>query len=217
MEDRLRELSLRVLVDRLATGDPVPGGGSAAALAGAMGAALLGMVVELTARHAARSNSDSTNGSSEELTEIAARASLWQSELLNLAELDATAFASVIEARRLPRGTDLERQSREVQVTAAVREATRAPLETLRTANNVVDLAARLAAIASPNAVSDVGVAALLAAAAARGAALNVRINLPQVRDDELREEAIRTLGELEPGLTEREREVAATVEERLS
>src|SRR5688572_9587816 len=126
MDERLTDLTVRRLVERLATSDPVPGGGSAAALAGAMGAALIRMVVELTAGRPA------AEGYTGELTEIGVAASGWQSELLNLAELDSTAYDAVVRARRLPRDSELEKQARATQVAAAVREATRAPLATAR-------------------------------------------------------------------------------------
>jgi formiminotetrahydrofolate cyclodeaminase len=211
MDERLTELTVRRLVERLATRDPVPGGGSAAALAGAMGAALIGMVVELT------TGREGTGTDATTLTEIGVAASGWQSELLNLAELDASAYDSVVRARRMPRGTDLERQARSVQVEAAVREATRVPLATASASAEVLGLAERLAPVGSRNAISDVGVAALLAAAAIRGAALNVEINLPFVGDDdELRRSATVELSALLDALDDRERAVRSAVAERL-
>lgn len=211
MDERLTDLTVRRLVERLATSDPVPGGGSAAALAGAMGAALVRMVVELTVGRPA------AEGHAEELTGIGVAASNWQSELLNLAELDATAYDAVVRARRLPRDSELHKRARDTQVAAAVREATRAPLATARVANEVLTLAERLAPIGNRNAVSDVGVAALLAAAAIRGAAMNVEINLPSLAADEpLRSDAADEIGALLLGLDERERAVRTAVADRL-
>jgi formiminotetrahydrofolate cyclodeaminase len=207
MADGLDDLRVHDLLERLAAPDPVPGGGSAAALAGAMGAALLGMVVALSTRDA---------DAEAALGEIAIGATTWRSELLNLAELDAAAYEAVVRARRLPRGTDLEREARDVQVAAAIREATRAPIQTMRGAAAVIELAAQLAPIGARRAISDVGVAAALAAAAVRGAALNVRINLPYVRDAELAEAAAAALEQV-PGLESDAGAVLATVEGRLS
>lgn len=211
MQHRLTELTVREMVERLSTTDPVPGGGSAAALAGAMAAALLRMVVSLTLDRGAALDPAS------QLGRIATAATTWQSELLNLAELDANAYAAVVQARRLPRGTDLERQTRTVQVAAAVREATRAPMQTLRAAAEVLELAEELAPIGGARAISDVGVAAMLGAAAARGAALNVQINLPDVTDAALRAEAQQTLDAVLPGLYPRLRGIDATVAERMA
>lgn len=212
MDERLAELSVRALVERLATDDPAPGGGSASALAGALGAALVQMVVELTAgRPAAADHADV-------LTEMRGEAASLQSELLRLVEVDAAAYGSVIAARRLPRDTDAERAMRQGQVEAAVRDATRAPLAIADRASSVLDLTLRLAPIGSRNAISDVGVGGELAAAALRGALLNVEINLPHVAgDDELRREAAATVAELRAGLPERERRLRDAVAGRLA
>lgn len=211
MDERLTELTVRRLVERLATSDPVPGGGSAAALAGAMGAALISMVVELTAGRPAAADHE------EALTELGVAAAGWQSELLNLAELDANAYDAVVRARRMARDTDLEREARAVQVEAAIREATRIPLTTARVASEVLGLAERIAPIGSRNAISDVGVAAVLAVAALRGAAMNVEINLPYVaNDEELRRTAADELATLLRDLDARERRVLDVVAERL-
>lgn len=211
MDSRLTDLSTRELIERLATSDPIPGGGSASALAGAMGAALVHMVVALTAGRLAAA------GHEEVLAEIGTEAVAAQSDLLRLAELDAAAYDTVIRARRLPKDTSLERQSRETQVHQATREATMAPLETVRRGGDVLGLAERLAPIGNRNAVSDVGVGALLAAATMRGAALNVRINLPYLADDDpLRDDATAELHALLDRIDERERDVRRAVEARL-
>jgi formiminotetrahydrofolate cyclodeaminase len=208
---RLNDLPAPELIERMASGDPIPGGGSAAALAGAMGAGLLRMVVALT------SGRPAAVGDERELTEIAMGAANCQSELLNLVELDAVAYDGVIRARRLPRATDLERETRAVQVAAATREATRAPLQTARLAEQVLSLAERLAPIGSRNAISDAGVGALLAVAALRGAVLNVQINLPYLdADDALRTIAVDELDRLLGGLDERERAIREQVEGQL-
>ena len=211
MEDEITQLPARELIERLASSAPIPGGGSASALAGAMGAALVQMVVSLTAGRPAAAQSET------ELTEIATAAAVSQSDLLNLAELDAVAYAEVVTARRLPKETEREREARAVQIAAATREATRAPMQTARIAATVLDLAERLAPIGNRNAISDVGVAALLAATAIRGAALNVRINLPYLDADEpLRDEAAGEVERVLASLDGRERTIRDAVEARL-
>jgi formiminotetrahydrofolate cyclodeaminase len=100
---------------------------------------------------------------------------------------------------------------------AAVREATRTPLSIASRAAEVLALAEELAPIGNRNAVSDVGVAGLLASAALRGAAMNVEINLPSLPGDEsLRSDARQELDKLLPGLAERERALAAAVGDRI-
>lgn len=211
MDEPITDLPARELIERLASGEPIPGGGSASALTGAMGAALVQMVVALTRGRPAAAEFEPG------LTEIAVAAANCQSELVNLADLDALAYAAVVSARRLPKETERERQARDVQVAAATREATRAPMQTARMAAAVLELAERLAPMGNRNAVSDVGVAALLAAAAIRGAALNVRINLPYLDAAEpLHDEAAGEVDRLLAGLDERERAIRAAVEARL-
>jgi formiminotetrahydrofolate cyclodeaminase len=211
MDSRLTDLSVTDLVARLATDDPIPGGGSASALAGAMAAALIHMVVELS------SGRPGAEEHEEELTELKFAAAGLQSDLLRLAEIDAAAYASVIRARRLPRGDDREREMRRVQIVGAVREATEAPLEVARRAAQALELAERLAPIGNRNAVSDVGVAGLLAAAALRGAAMNVEINLPSLPDDDpLRAEAAKALGELLADIDDRDRALRSAVSGRI-
>ena len=211
MDSRLPEMTVRSMVERLATSDPAPGGGSAAAVTGAMGAALIQMVIELTVGRPAAEGHEAT------LTEIRAAAAAWQSELINLAELDANAYDAVVRARRLPRDSERERHARTVQVDAAVREATRIPLAAAKAASAVLDLAEQVAPIGNRNAISDVGVAGLLATASLRGAALNVEINLPYLSSDEaLRNGAAAEIASLLATADERDRQVRRAVAERL-
>ena len=202
----LDELTVRELVARLASRDPVPGGGSAAALAGSLAAALLAMVGALTT---GRADSDDTEASLREIGLAAANA---QSGLLNLATLDANAYDAVVRARRLPRDTDETRRARAVHIAQATRLATDVPLRTAREAAAVLAIAERLVPLGSPHAISDIGVAAHLAAAAVRGAALNVRINLPFLDPVSADDPIVRGAAELDALLAE-----AAAAEARLA
>ena len=205
--DRLAELPVRELIGRLASKAPTPGGGSAAALAGAMGAALVEMVGELTLGRTSPQVDEAT------IREILSAATARRTGLLELAELDASAYDAVVAARRLPRETDGQRADRATRIAEATREATRIPLSVAESAADVLRLAERIAPLGNPNAVSDAGVAAQLASASVRGALLNVRINLPSLAaDDPLRGEAGGRIGELEAEAPEREERVLAVV-----
>jgi formiminotetrahydrofolate cyclodeaminase len=211
MTQRLNDLAVSDLVAHLATSDPVPGGGSASALAGAMAAALVEMVVALTTGRPAAVEHEAV------LAEIGATATALRTELLRLAEVDADAYAAVVAARRLPKDTSAEQVQRQERITATVRDATRAPLEVVRRSGETFSLAESLAPIGNRNAVSDVGVAGLLAAAAMRGAAMNVEINLPSLPDDDgLRDEARAALDPLLAELDGRERALAFAVGDRI-
>jgi formiminotetrahydrofolate cyclodeaminase len=167
------ELTLRALLEQLASREPIPGGGSAAALAGALGAALLSMVTGLTVGRT------SSTEEADRLSEISDAAAAAEADLRSLVTLDADAYRAVVSARRLPRASDAERAARAARLDAATRGATEVPMRTARGAMAILELAERLVPIGNPHAISDVGVAAHLAAAAVRGALLNVRINLP--------------------------------------
>jgi len=174
----LAPLSVRELLDRLSSSDPVPGGGSAAALAGAMGASLVSMVAALTAGRAEYAEAG------DAAREIGEAASSLRDELIELTQRDSDAYQAVVTARRLPRETDEQRLARARAMSSAIVQAAEVPLRTARVAREALELAGRIAPIGNRNAVSDAGVAALLSAAAIRGAILNVRINLPYLPED---------------------------------
>jgi formiminotetrahydrofolate cyclodeaminase len=208
----LAELTVRDLTERLASRAPVPGGGSASALAGALGAALVEMVCELTLGKPAYEEADPV------ARQIGAAAAELRGTLLAAAEEDAAAYLDVVAARRLPHESDEERAARKAAIGEASVAATEVPLRVAQLAARVLDLAASIASIGNRNAASDAGAAALLAAAAARGAALNVRINLPSLPDAHpLRAEAATQLAELDSSVTKREAEALAAVSQRMS
>jgi formiminotetrahydrofolate cyclodeaminase len=209
---RLSDLTVNALLDRLASSDPVPGGGSAAALAAAMGAGLVAMVAELTIGRPDYTEHDATTA--ELLREARARKDL----LLALAEEDAAAYERVVAARRLPKTSEAEREARGVALRGAMVGAASVPMRTAIVAGEVLELAGRIAPIGNRNAVSDAGVAAQLSAAGLRGALLNVRINLPYLPADEpLRLTAPGEVARLEAVATDLERTALAAVDERLA
>lgn len=171
MTDRLADLSLRAFADDLASERPVPGGGSAAAYAGALGAALGAMVGRIAAKKA--------SGHAEAILAFDAL----RADLLRLVDEDSAAFARVMQAMRLPKATDEEKRVRTERVQAALLEAARVPLEAARTSRRLLDACERAVETAPAAAVSDIGVGALMAEAALRGAALNVMSNLASLKD----------------------------------
>jgi formiminotetrahydrofolate cyclodeaminase len=208
---QLTDLSLDALLERLGSSDPVPGGGSASALAAAMGAALVAMVGELTIGRPAYAEHEET------VRKLHFDAIERRGELLDLAQQDADAYDLVVQARHMPTESEAERQARGAAIGAATVAATRAPLRAAVVAGEVLDLAERIAPIGNRNATSDAGVAALLAAAGLRGAILNVRINLPYLPADEpLRDSAPAELDRLEALATKGEAAAMAAVAERL-
>ncbi len=189
----------------------MPGGGSAAAVAAAVAAGLVGMVAELTLGRGEYAAFEAA------AREIQGAASSLRSQLLELAQEDSEAYEALVRARRLPRDSDEDRSLRRAALENATREATRVPLRTAQSAAQLLSLAGQVAPIGNRNAITDAGVAADLAAAALRGALLNVRVNLPGLPEqDELRVEAKRELTRLDAAVTEDEARVRAAVLARM-
>jgi formiminotetrahydrofolate cyclodeaminase len=182
----------------VASSNPVPGGGSVAALAGALAAALAQMVAGLTIGKKKYAAVDA------EMKETALKAVSLGNALTALVKRDAEAYSSVSEAYKLPKEPAAAAALRADAVTAALLKAAEVPLETARAAVEVVQLAALVADKGNTNAVTDAGVAALLAQAACKGAAYNVRVNV-QALDDKSKgtrlareaEELVKRAGEL--------------------
>jgi len=172
-------LTLAELLDAFASSQPVPGGGSAAALAGAVGASLLIMVAGLPkTRH----------GTDEErtaLTAAAARLRPLREELAALIERDSEAYTSVMNAYRLPKSSDVEQATRSQAIDEAMRAATEAPMATIRACERAMREAEIIATSGAASASSDVAVGIELLKTAARGAGLNVDTNLAAVKDAE--------------------------------
>lgn len=183
-----REMALADLLDAFASSDAVPGGGSAAALAGALGVSLLLMVARM---------SKTKTGAPEEtadLAEAAVRLQPLRDRLLELVDDDSDAYRRVRTALRLPRNTDAENAARKSAVDDAMMAATETPLDMMRACQQALRGALVVAANGNPNASSDVGVGIQLLAAAVRGARMNVDINLSTLNDaayvSRVREEA---------------------------
>ena len=175
---RFADRTVADFLDALASSDPTPGGGTAAAVAGAMGVSLLMMVAGL--------GKSRTNAETERPALSEARAALAsiRGRLLTLADTDTEAFNEVMAAYRLPKSTDEEKSARKHAVQRALRAATDAPLETLRTVVEAMKHARIVATHGSRAAASDVRVALELLEAAAAGAAANVEINLVSMDDE---------------------------------
>ncbi len=167
----LLSLPAAELLDRFAAPDPTPGGGSAAALAGALGAALVSMVCAMP---------KTRTGAVPERARLDA-ALAWAGEagerLRALVEKDARAYDAVVAAYRLPKGTDGDKAARKSAIAAAMARATEVPLETAEACLVVMKSAEEAVSHGNPNAVSDARTGAALAWAGLVGAAENVRIN----------------------------------------
>jgi methenyltetrahydrofolate cyclohydrolase len=188
-----RDLTVGEFVDQLASAAPVPGGGSASAVAASLGAALVAMVSALSegrAKYAEHGHLHASTGDAG--CRLAAR-------FLDLADEDAAAYGIYAAAMKLPRETDADRASRATALSDAAKGASNVPLATVEACLELVAAAESLVGRSNANAASDLDVAALLGEAAARGAAANVLINLPAVEDqDYVGETTARVIGLLD-------------------
>jgi len=162
---------LRKFLDDLAARTPTPGGGSASALIGALGAALGSMGAVFTAGEKFKNVEARTQ-------DILHRCEALRGRLAGLIDADIAAYQAYAAARKLPKGTDAEQAARKAAIAKAREEATRVPEAIVAAAHEGLEWAAQLAPICNPNLVSDAAVAAYALEAAARGAGLQVLCNL---------------------------------------
>jgi formiminotetrahydrofolate cyclodeaminase len=177
--------SIGTFLDDLASERPTPGGGGAAAVCGAIGAALVSMVANLTI---GKKNYEAVW---EDLEAVNAKAEALRAELTGAIEEDVVAFNSVMGAYGLPRATDEEKAERTASIQAALKDATLAPLRAVKACFEVMRLSAAVAEKGNLNVISDAGVAVLSANAGLRSAALNVFINAKAIKDRDFAEKQI--------------------------
>lgn len=168
---------LATYLGALASGAPTPGGGSAAGMAGALGAALVSMVANFTVGRPKFAAADTA------LREVLAGAEGARQRLMALTQEDERAYATLSAAMKLPREDEAQRRARSQAMQQALRGATAPPLAMATVCREVLDLAQGAAEQGNPALASDAGAAALLAEAALQASAINVRVNLARVRD----------------------------------
>jgi len=173
--------SLRAFADELSMDSPAPGGGSVAALCGALSAGLSSMVANLTV------GKKGYEKAFPEMKKTAVRAQRLKDEYLGQVDRDTDAFNRVMDAVRLPKTTEDQRRERDAAVESATKEATLVPYQVLENSVELLTLAKKAAQKGNRPSMSDAGVAALAARTAAEGAYYNVRINLPGIQDEAFR------------------------------
>jgi formiminotetrahydrofolate cyclodeaminase len=196
---KLTALTVTALLDAFRSSEPTPGGGSASALSGAVGASLLAMVAALPKPRAA------TEEDAERLAAAGVRCTAIARRLEELVDRDSAAYDLVVGAFRMPKGTDQEKAARTAAIQRAMQAATEAPLDVMRACSDAIEQGAVVAAFGNRNASSDVQVGLELLGAGLRGARLNVEINLGSLKDADFvgraRAEAERLEAESGPGI----------------
>src|SRR5881275_2931648 len=179
----LAKMNLREFCNETLSDSPAPGGGSVAALMGALGASLGGMVANLSA------GKRGWDDKLEYFSVWAVKAQQLKDELLTLVDEDTSAFNKVIDAFALPKNSAEEKTERAGAIESATTYAAEIPLKVMETASKSYELLAEMAEKGNPNSISDVGVGICATRAGIDGAALNVRINLGQLKDETFKSE----------------------------
>jgi methenyltetrahydrofolate cyclohydrolase len=173
----MTENSLDQFLHDLASGNPTPGGGSAAAIMGAMGAALVSMVCNVSF------GKKGCEAAEPELRNMLVRSEELRRHLAAMVAEDIAAFDSLMAAYKLAKSSDEEKARRAETIQACLERATEVPLECARACSQVVAMARRAADLGYKHVISDVGAGVAAADAALRSAALNVFINAPSLKD----------------------------------
>ncbi len=188
----LSKMNLREFCNETLSDSPAPGGGSVAALMGALGASLGGMVANLSA------GKRGWDDKLQYFSDWAVKAQKLKDELLALVDEDTNAFNKVMDAFGLPKGSDEEKKARGAAIESATKYAAEIPLKVMETASKSYELLAGMAEKGNPASISDVGVGALATRACVEGAALNVRINLANLKDEKFKSALQEKVGKIQ-------------------
>jgi methenyltetrahydrofolate cyclohydrolase len=202
--------SVAKFLDDLASGAPTPGGGSAAAIMGAMGAALVSMVCNVTI---GKKGLEAAEPGMKTLREQAEKLRV---RLAAMVADDSAAFDGLMAAYRLPKASETDKLRRTAAIQTSLRAATETPLDCARACAEVIDLAQRAGEAGYSGVISDAGVGVLAAYAALRSAALNVYINAPSLKDREYARQVTAEMDELLAACAQRSEAVYALVRGRL-
>jgi formiminotetrahydrofolate cyclodeaminase len=188
---KLDELSIRDFIGELSSSKATPGGGSVAALCGALGGALSAMAAGLT--RGKERFTDRWNV----MEEIKQSADLLAERFLGLVQQDTDAYQGVVAALKLPRGTEEMKNARREAMQSSLKRATTVPMETLRASEGLMEIARQAVEQGDPLAITDAGAAVSLAYTAGKIAAYNVRINLSRIEDEGFQREYLREVEEI--------------------
>lgn len=207
----LLKMNLREFCNETLSDSPAPGGGSVAALMGALGASLGGMVANLSA------GKRGWDDKIDYFSMWAVKSQQLKDELLSLVNEDTEAFNKVMDAFGLPKGSDEEKAARTAAIESATKYAAEIPLKVMETSARSYDLLAEMAAQGNPASVSDVGVGILATRACIGGAALNVRINLGALKDEKFKAEMVKKVQKIMSDSEARFAEINKVVEGKIS
>lgn len=174
----LKNLPLTEFIEELASSSPAPGGGSVSALAGSLSSALVSMVINLTI------SKEKFKEAAEELNSVQQEVNDLKIRLCDYIDKDTEAFNKIMDAFKLPKNNDAEKEFRINSIQEATKNAALLPLEVAKDCLRAMYLAKLVSEKGNPNALSDAGVACLMAYAGLHGASLNVEINIGSIKDE---------------------------------
>jgi len=206
----IKDKSIQVFLDELASKSSTPGGGSAAAIIGAMGAALISMVANFTVGKKGYEDVDA------EAQEILNKSEELRNQLIDMIKADVDVFNRVMSAYGMPKESDEEKATRSEEIQAALKKATDVPLACAKVAADVIKLSKPIAEKGNKNVISDAGVAVLAGQAALRSAALNVYINIGGIKDKDFANDRQKQLEDTLAGMDALTEEVYDLVKSKL-
>lgn len=206
----LVDLTVKEFLNKTAGSEPVPGGGSVAALNAAVAAALTEMVANLTIGRKKYEDKE------EQMKQISALASTLRAGFIEDIDADSDAYNEVFNAFKLPKETEEEKSERSRQIQAATKVAAEIPMGVARKAYDMMDVIVQVAETGNQNAVTDACVAIMTARTAILGALLNVRINLSSIKDGEYVAKMVEEVDKLERMATDKELDLIKKVKQKL-
>ena len=206
----LLKMNLREFCNETLSDSPAPGGGSVAALMGALGVSLGGMVANLSA------GKRGWDDKIEYFSDWAVKAQQLKDELLALVDEDTAAFNKVMDAFGLPKESAEEKSARSAAIEQATKYAAEIPLKVMEMASRSYELLSEMAEKGNPASISDVGVGALATRACIGGAALNVRINLAGLKDEKFKSSLLKKIQQFSADSDARFKEIDQIVEAKL-
>jgi formiminotetrahydrofolate cyclodeaminase len=207
---KLVKMNIEMFLDDLASNSPAPGGGSVAALSGALGAALVSMVCNLTI------GKEGYEEVQDEVLEILQKSEELRKHLTDLIDKDTEAFNAVMTALKIPKETEEQKQHRQQVMQTAFKHAADVPLETARTCVQVIDIARVIAEKGNKKSISDAAVSVLIAQAGVQSAMFNVRTNLSSIKDTEFTQKVSTELHDLLQNTMEKTAAILGIVETSL-
>jgi len=187
----LASMKIKSFLSELASSSPAPGGGSVAALSGALGAALTSMVCNLTI------GKEKYFKVQDEIKDVLQKSEEIRKNLMDLIDKDTDAFNEVMKAFKMPKVTEEEKKIRSKSIQEGYKTAAKVPLETARFCEKILDLAVIVAEKGNENSITDSAVSALMAKAGVESAILNVKINIGSIKDEKFVEKISSELSKL--------------------